>query len=486
MDWECWRRSARVPLVGSILAAALAACAVPGSVNEAGSVPLAAYVVIGPEGAALARAIVNAGPCPSLQVDGTFSEMALRVAPSIVPQRPTASAAADSKPSVFPVEVCEARLPRSAHRIEIAGQTLPAPAPEVKRLVVIGDTGCRIKLKDNAFQDCADVHAWPFAEVAEKAAQEHPDLVLHVGDYHYRETACPPGRTGCAGSPWGYGWDAWNADFFQPARPLLAAAPWVLVRGNHEECARAGQGWFRYLDPSPYEGLRSCDDPAHDELANFSDPYAVPLGGDRQLVVFDSAVAGVKLDGSAQALAALAHYRTEAAEVARLVQVPGMQTLFTSHHPVLGTYPSYGHGAQQGTPTLLGPLAQTFGTRYLPAGVDLALHGHVHLFQALDFSSGQPATLVAGNGGDNLDDDAALGLPDAVRLVPGVTLAAWWHAGRFGYLVMDRTATGWHVEAKSVAGTAIAQCEVVGNRISCGPKSTALAPPRTSSGRPLT
>ncbi len=52
----------------------------------------------------------------------------------------------------------------------------------------------------------------------------------------------------CAGSPWGYGWDAWNADFFTPAAPLLAAAPWAAVRGNHESCARAGQGWWRFLD----------------------------------------------------------------------------------------------------------------------------------------------------------------------------------------------------------------------------------------------
>ena len=52
-----------------------------------------------------------------------------------------------------------------------------------------------------------------------------PDLVIHVGDYHYRENACPKDIAGCRDSPWGYGWDAWDADFFVPARPLLAAAP---------------------------------------------------------------------------------------------------------------------------------------------------------------------------------------------------------------------------------------------------------------------
>ncbi len=77
--------------------------------------------------------------------------------------------------------------------------------------------------------------------------------MIHVGDYVYRETPCPEGNTTCAGSPWGYGWDVWNADFFEPAAPLLANAPWLVVRGNHENCARAGEGWLRFLDPLPME-----------------------------------------------------------------------------------------------------------------------------------------------------------------------------------------------------------------------------------------
>jgi hypothetical protein len=59
---------------------------------------------------------------------------------------------------------------------------------------------------------------------------------------------CPAGNTGCANSPYGYGWEAWNADFFEPSEPQLAVAPWIMVRGNHETCDRAGDGWFRFLD----------------------------------------------------------------------------------------------------------------------------------------------------------------------------------------------------------------------------------------------
>jgi hypothetical protein len=55
---------------------------------------------------------------------------------------------------------------------------------------------------------------------------------------------------GCKGSPYGDNWDTWKADFFKPAAPLLAVAPWIATRGNHEICARAGLGFMLFLDPT--------------------------------------------------------------------------------------------------------------------------------------------------------------------------------------------------------------------------------------------
>jgi hypothetical protein len=164
----------------------------------------------------------------------------------------------------------------------------------VRRIVLVGDTGCRLKKAEDAWQACNDPEAWTFAEVARAAAAAHPDLVLHVGDYHYRENACPEGHAGCTGSPWAYGWDAWDADFFSPAAPLLAAAPWVMVRGNHEECARAGQGWWLLLDPHPLSGNTGCADPAQDADGNHTLPYAVDLGGHARLIVADFSALGDK------------------------------------------------------------------------------------------------------------------------------------------------------------------------------------------------
>src|SRR5437764_1014283 len=221
----------------------------------------AAFVVLGIDGQAVARVITRADACPLVVVDDAPQPMAIRAAPATLRLRPTRSGPEESKPSAFPVLVCDALLGARTLRASVGGRALPVPKRRPERIVVIGDTGCRLKRADGIFQACNDRDAWPFADVADAAAAMHPDLVVHVGDYHYRENACPPGNAGCSASPWGYGWDAWDADFFTPAKRLLAVAPWIVVRGNHESCDRAGQGWWRFLDPRPLVAGRDCNDP---------------------------------------------------------------------------------------------------------------------------------------------------------------------------------------------------------------------------------
>ena len=134
------------------------------------------------------------------------------------------------------------------------------------------------RLKDQAIQNCNDPQDWPFPNVAAAAARLKPDLVIDVGDYLYRESPCPAGNSGCAGTPYGDNWPAWKADFFAPAAPLLAAAPWVFVRGNHEDCERTGRGYLRLLGPLAY--APTC--------VGHLAPYRVKLG-DFELMVMDNA-----------------------------------------------------------------------------------------------------------------------------------------------------------------------------------------------------
>lgn len=449
-----------------------------------------AWVVLGEDNQAIARAITSysaplpasgsADPnasCPLLTVDGKASRMTLRVAAGTVPLRTTASAPADSKPSSFPVNVCEAKLPAGAATASVAGQKLPLPKAEPQRILVLADTGCRLKKADNAYQPCSDGTAWPFAALATTAAGFNPDLVLHIGDYHYRENACPDDIAGCKGSPWGYGWDTWQADLFKPAAPLLAKAPWIMVRGNHEECARAGQGWYRFLDTRPYASATSCDNPADDNTANYSEPYAVTLGSESQVIVFDTAKVGKAALKTTDAQFQV--YRKQLQSVAAMAGKTGMSTtIFTNHHPILAFAPVAGANPAPGNLAMQSVMTDLNGTAYYPTGVQVALHGHVHDFQAINFASTHPATIVSGNGGDNLDVALPDPLPAGILPAPGTTLDKITHHSSFGFMLMERRASpakGWLFKSYTVAGKLLTTCTQTGSSLACD-KSGFVAP----------
>jgi hypothetical protein len=398
--------------------------------------------------------------------------MDVRSRPATVPLRPTRSDPAESKPSAFPVLVCEKPIPAGARRAAVAGVALPLPKANPRRIVVLGDTGCRIKASDNAFQACNDVDQWPFAAVADAAAAAAPDLVIHVGDYHYRENECPPRDAGCAGSPWGYGWDAWAADLFVPARGLLAAAPWIVVRGNHESCDRAGQGWWRFLDPRPPAPGQDCDDPANDAVGDYSEPYAVPLGAgadaDTQFIVFDSSLAGIQPLRAGEPM--YVNYRAQL-ERAFALGARRANTLFMNHHPILAFKPNpEGPDAPfAGNAALQSVLAELHPTVLFPPNVQALLAGHVHLFQVVSFATPQPAQFVTGNGGDWVEDDLPSPLPSGATPAPGAIVASIVATNRFGFMTMERDGARWRMVARDVRGRPMTSCTLFERRASCAP-----------------
>ena len=131
--------------------------------------------------------------------------MAVRAQPALVPQ--CGSKQVDVKAAHFPVLSCETLAPLGAKSALVAGHKLVLPTSDLRRIVVIGDTGCTSKASDSIFQDCNNITAWPFSALAQQAAAQRPDLVVHLGDMHYRESPCSAGVAGCEGSPWGYGFD---------------------------------------------------------------------------------------------------------------------------------------------------------------------------------------------------------------------------------------------------------------------------------------
>ncbi len=426
--------------------------------------------MIGAGGARLARLITTDDACPAIAVDEMTTPMQLRAAPATVPQRPTRSDPANSKASAFPVRVCDTILPRGASHAIVAGQSLPLSTDAPKRIVVIGDSGCRIEASDHAFQACNDRERWPFAMVAAAAAATLPDLVIHVGDYHYRENACPAGNAGCANSPWGYGWDAWDADFFTPARPLLAAAPWIFVRGNHESCNRAGQGWWRFLDFRPRVAGRDCNRASDDARGDYSDPYAVPIADDTQIVIMDSSRVGVRA-----LLPSAPMYRNYAAELGTAFALSRdvAHNLFVSHHPILGFAPDNSRPAPAvypGNAALQSVLAPINGPSLFPPNVQTLIAGHNHLFEMVSFVSSHPTQLISGNGGAWADAPLPRPLPPGVSVAPGTVIDSIVSTSRYGFMVLERDPDSsdlWRVEARDVHGHLMITCMLRNGKTHC-------------------
>ncbi|HVZ74402.1 MAG TPA: metallophosphoesterase [Polyangia bacterium] len=423
-----------------------------------------AWVELGANNQAIARLITPYTACPSITIDGTTSPMNLRVGPGTMAIRPSSSdptitaSTVNTKASVFPVSTCEFNIPSGALAATVAGKKLPLPKANVQRVVVVGDTGCRLSI-GNPWQACNDPAQWPFGTISSVAAAMKPDLVLHVGDYQYRDNACPTDGTQpqCQGMSWGYGYDTWKDDLFTPAAPLLAAAPWIMVRGNHETCNRAGQGWYRFLDINPYSATKNCNDPANDDLGNYNDPWAVTFG-DTQVIAFDSANTSKSAYAPATKPADVTpfnNYTTELGEAQVFSQNASFLSIFAVHHPILGYTP--GSPLTGGNPGMLSVMNAKYPSAYYPPGVGLAMHGHVHDFQGISFASGHPATFVAGHGGDNLD----AALPSSITIPPAANTVVdkIAYSASFGFMVMDKVGPqNWTYTAYRVDGTVLTQC----------------------------
>ncbi len=387
-----------------------------------------AWVQMTGEGAE-ARVVEGGAACPEAVVDGKPAPMTRRQAAR----------------SDFPL-VCVLPLPPGAASVAVEGKALPVPAP-ARRIVIFGDTGCEVKLL--AAQACNDPSAWPFARIAALAAAQKPDLVIHLGDYYYRETPCPLGLKGCAGSPSGDRWETWVAEFFDPAAPLLQAAPWVFTRGNHESCQRAGVGWFALLDAGP----------APARCRDVTTAFAVKTG-DLSLYVIDSAVSDDRGH----------NWRRVKAISKQLDHLGGTldrgQGWIITHRPVWGLVPIARIGPGPPVEVSLNFTEQdAFRGRGL-AGAQLVLSGHVHHFQAVNFGAARPAQLILGSGGDSgIKADRARPYGGR-RQLDGLD-ADTFSFSRFGYYLMEKDGEDWSGSFHDLDDRIRARCRLHGRDLKC-------------------
>lgn len=296
------------------------------------------YVVMGPGSDAVCRVIVgHRDDCPELiLLDDPAPSRRTDTTTIDIPPVKLRGVGDYTMPYSFPIKVCDARLTTveqkaawSSGKLTFQGignnngddKNVVIPT-DPKRYAHIGDTGLRVKPKNLGLQQCrqqqqqqgsssgssmlygiqqcagggavdftqadldqAEVRGsfqgldeWKLKTLVDRiAAQEEqssPDIVVHVGDYMYRQGPCPAGSgKDCVGindpqpialselngttvdfmpGNWGDNWFGWWADVLFPSLSLLKTAPWIVVRGNHESCDRGGHGFFLLMDPREY------------------------------------------------------------------------------------------------------------------------------------------------------------------------------------------------------------------------------------------
>ncbi|AHX11715.1 calcineurin-like phosphoesterase family protein [Neorickettsia helminthoeca str. Oregon] len=266
--------------------------------------------------------------CPNISIDGEEQQM------NEYSQR------SDAFPKSCFFELDLSRLP---HSVIFDGKEISPTIDTnaVKRIAIIGDTGCRVK--SFISQDCEK--NWFFQEIVGLVVGHSPDMVIHVGDYIYREK--------------GYqdNWDTWTADFFLPAARLLDSnIPLLLVRGNHEDCRRNGNGWFALLGRENKE----CQD--HEQ------PYAIDING-RRLAVIDSTYEKNLL--------------TDLEEINATTDTK--RTWILTHKPII--FRNKAHI----------PVGYIEFAKKLKKEIELFISGHIHVAQFLKFNG--RVQLISGNGG---------------------------------------------------------------------------------------
>jgi hypothetical protein len=420
-------------------------CAVPQAASAKAKLE-AAYVVLGQQGAVARAVLKDTAACPTITLSTGAQPMSVRAMPGT------------GKKAPFPVLVCELLIPSGTTSAKLDGKALPLPPATLATLAVIGDTGCRLKADksatsvhtddhdDGKFQDCDKTSKWPFSTLAASVAKAQPQLLIHVGDYIYRESPCPKHDKGCKGSPYGDNWATWKADFFKPAAPLLAAAPWIATRGNHEICDRAGAGFMLFLDPT------LAQDNTPPACVAINSPFTVTVGS-QSFVALDSANAPDECPTSG------CDSSTYAQQFARMNPAAG--AWLVTHRPVWGIK----NKNVVLNATLQAALEQWQGK--LPPGFALAIAGHIHIWEALSFADQRTPQLVLGNGGTQLAHKITQ--PLAGTAIGGTTVASGTTKHDWGFTLFAPVANSadWTASFYSTKGNAKFACTVAPTGVTC-------------------
>ncbi len=340
--------------------------------------------------------------------------------------------------------ICEATLPVGTAVVRSGAGEINIPQ-DLVRIVIMGDTGCRLKNQNGKgpIQKCEDEKEWPFSRLIRSAEKENADLIIHVGDYHYRESCTDPVKCKPYEGTLGYGFKPWEADFLKPAESLLNQRPFIFVRGNHEDCKRAYEGFNKLLSPV---GEQVCVEDQGTRYTSF---------GKFLIVNFDNASVDDKpLDSTS------ARFKSLQARYKKMVETlkarPETEVWLVTHRPIWGLAPSWsGPGV---APVNINMEAVVRATP-LPSKVKMVFAGHVHSFQIA--TGNHPPEMIIGESGTALDiyDEATRKM-----IPPGYTVFPEDH----GYALMEKNPDGkWTATIKSFDGETDFICQISEPGIPC-------------------
>lgn len=360
-------------------------------------------------------------------------------------------------PFHFPVMVCEALIEfDKSYQMNFADSSisLPMAKSDMANIQVFGDTGCKSS-------DCAEgTAAQPFKSLADSAVVDKPDVVLHMGDFNYRGTGGQVGFTIKDGSgnltqqnEWTYdagddltsadqcgqgkggtfysqnaqnanrpdSWQYWHDDLFMSSQKLMQAAPWIVARGNHELCSRAGPGYFYFLDPHSnlVKGQKqlSCPvpNPSKDALANSVQiPNYTVSFKTLDIAVIDSANACDGFDNSPFAKV----YKKVFKDLNQSVKKSGNNTWMMTHRPIWGVQAFDGDKSTACTSAnqyacinqMMQDAIAALPGKSLNKNISLVLSGHMHKFESVSFTEkGHPPGIIVGSSGVKLSGVAPNG-----------------------------------------------------------------------------
>lgn len=332
------------------------------------------------------------------------------------------------------VRICEYNVTQ-AKSVFINNKYLKLPPKQIKRFIIIGDTGCESSVfdKKHTHQNCEDKNAWPFEKIANKIADSNPDFVIHMGDYGYRnkykieEDAIKNQNMQ---------WFFFREDFFKPAEKLLKKAPMIFIRGNHESCKLTGRAWFLFLDAQAYN--KDC--------LEQSPTYNLSIDG-LNLVVFDSSGTISGLDFSKDQLD---KYKVQFSDIAKKLKEPSWLLI---HQPIISLKQL---SEEEKFPSnLAAPLInQAFGESFTKK-MPFAISGHFHLMAHVIRKSDKFEQFIFGNGGTSIHKANHVSYPYTNKEEEGEVRV------KYGYTQFDRVDVNkWQVTVYDLEGRELFSKEI--------------------------